>query len=259
MKIYAKQRLEGAILLDQLTDDGIKNWAVRINAPDWVSFLLKDSSLAFKVLGYNVYKKVDGNDTFYFVLNDKQYNQKYTIVFYSQVQKSTSRNKMFKSGMHQSLIWKAPGFAYGVKFAVKFLTTLIDINKELLMTDMKQTFHGRVMWINLLLELFKTYDCYYALSAPSDVKCIIKIDNAMDIDHYEDDIVQPSSEYAYRTAFILKKGIDPRTVLRDPINTRILTCQEAEDLGIFTKPQALTDLEKEIMLKEYEGKEIKKE
>lgn len=242
IEVKAKQRpIESAILLDQLTDVGIKSWADQINTDNWVEYLSTDNELAFQLGDLTIYKKGDYHATFYYAFNNTEHSRKYKIVFFAQVQKSTSSNPIFKAGMHQSLIWKAPGFANNFQFSTRFLTKLIESSKEWLMADMKQTFYGRVMWISLLLALYKKYDCYYALFAQNNAKCIIKTENARDIDHYENDIVQPGSMYAYRTVFILKKGIDPRKVLKDPERTLIFTCEKAEKKGIFTSPKVLTE------------------
>lgn len=251
------QEIEAAILLDSLGENVIADWAEDINSKRMTDYLRTSGKFAFKVDGISIFKAKGDFNTIYFVPNtDYMYGKYYEIVFYAQVQKSTSRNKMFKAGgMHQSLIWKDPLFSYSTPgFSIKFMTALLSRVNTLLMTDMKQTKYGSAMWVNLLNTLYKTYDCYYALSAPSDAKCIIKIETADDIaKHYVKDIVKKGTGYAYRTAFILKKGTDPRTVLRDPDKTLILTCQEAEELGAFITPSVLTELEENRMLDEYNG------
>lgn len=255
VKPFSKQYLSAmAILLDQLTDEDIKQWAESINDTAHVEFLKEGSKKVFNVQDYTVLNKTQRVFSYYFVLNSSERSKKYPIVFYAQVQKSTSRNNMFKQGMHQSLIWKAVGFPFNSSnnsFALDFLEKILSSTNELLMTDMKQTYYGRTMWVRLLQKLYQKYDCYYALSAPSDAKCVVKIEKLKDIDHYEDDIVQPESQYAYRTAFVLKKGTNPKTVLKDPQHTLILTCEEAEDLGAFQKSIPLTKAQEEGMFDEY--------
>lgn len=252
MEILAKQRLNAmAILLEDLSDNDIKRWAKDINSDKQVAFLIKNKQLATTINNLPIYKVIGDRRTFYFAQNPGIMGPEYPIVFYAEVVKSTFRNDMFRTGMHQSLIWKAPGFMYGANLSIKFLLFLLKTSKQLLMTDMKQTVYGRNMWIGLLHTVFKTYDCYYALSAPSDAKCIIKIEKEIDIAHYEKDIVQKDYPYAYRTAFILQKGTDPTTILKDPKHTLILTCKEAEELDAFTTPTNLTKLQEDKMFDEY--------
>lgn len=256
MKILTgKEEIESAFLLDFITDVNINRWAKDINSDDTVDYLFENGKYVFTIDNVPVYRAPNKTGALYFVQNNGLYNSEYDIVFYAQVQKSTSRNKMFKTGgVHQSLIWKDTAFGYKTpRFSVKFLVALLQKVKTLLMTDMKQTSFGSAMWFNLLTTVYKTYDCYYALASPSDAKCIIRIDTEFDIRHYTRDIVQNDMAYAYRTAFILKKGTDPRTVLRDPDKTLILTCQEAEELGAFVTPSVLTELEEDRMLDEYNG------
>lgn len=243
--------VEAATFLEDLNDDDIKAWAESINYSDNVSYFITNGKPAFKISNVQINSCRKANTEYYFVLNYEE-RSNYDILFFAQIEKSTSRNGLFKRGMHQSLIWKAPGYLYGSNFSVRFLAKLIDIKNELLMTDMKQTVYGRNMWIGMLRALYKNYDCYYALSAPSDAKCIIKIEDVGDITHYEKDIVKKGYPYAFTSAFILKKGLDPKNYLLDPDKTLILTCKEAEELDAFTTPKNLSSEQENQMWKEYE-------
>lgn len=252
--------IDAAILIPS---DNINNWGKDLNRPALKASLFDAVNLnePFAYLNdepiYRCYNRNNYKILEYFSFIEKRDNPE--IVFYSQVKYNQKRNNLFKPkiGKFQSLVWKKISWQSGTNFAPSFiLDILLQDDEELfpmVITDMKQTSYGSAMWIRTLMKAMKRgYKCYYGLSSPSDAKCIIKLTSVDDIvDHYEDDIVNENSAYAYRCALITKPNTKIERLLLDPKHTLILSNKEAEDLDAYTTPIELDNLQYDDMLNEY--------
>ncbi len=232
---------------DPFTYESIFKWEKMINRPLTVEYLFDHSVLEFELDGYPVYLCKDawkkGKYDVFFIKRPKDFPAPagVEIVFYSQVQKSNSRNGLFKpGGMHQSLIWKYINFMRNSMFGTRFVQRIFGYYNNLLMTDMQQTRYGMGLWLDILKTFCHTHDCYYAFSTPGTKQFVLKIESEDDVDrHYVQDIVCVGKAYGLRTAFLLNKGTDPATVLREPDKVFFYTSKEAEDLGIYVVPKVL--------------------
>lgn len=246
MKIKAYERLKSfreinASYLIQASSEKIAEWGSSLNNPQYYnSSILPKCNKVFSLLGQDVFKApMSSNEDIYFIKNPGIPQFTDNMIFLSTVLKSTSRNSFFKSGIHQSMIWKYSSFMPGRGLGQNFIKALLKYSTVFpLMSDIKQTQYGMNMWISLLTDLYREYDCYYGLSAPSDRKCCIKIEKENDVYHYAGDIVSNTSTgYSFRHAFIVPKNYDLNKCLYP--NIPVFSCKEAEELNLFKQPRAL--------------------
>lgn len=257
MKINAYERLKAfrinSSYLIQFSSEEMESWGTTLNNPQYYeNFILPNSKKVFSLLGSDVFKASLGtNEEIFFIKNPGIPQFADSMIFLSTVIKSTSRNKFFKTGIHQSMIWKYSSFKPGKGLGQNFIKVLLKNNPVFpLMSDIKQTSYGMNMWISLLNDVYKEYDCYYGLSAPSDKKCCIKIEKEKDIYHYAGDIVSNVNKaYSFRHAFIVPRNYDLSKCLYSDIP--VLSCEEAEELDLFRIPKELNDIETKRMYKEY--------
>lgn len=252
--------IEAAVLIPS---DNAHNWGKDLNRPKLKESLFDavDLSKPYAYLHdepiYRCYNRAGYKILEYFSFAERKGNKE--IVFYSQVKYNQKRNNLFKPkiGKFQSLVWKKVSWQSGTNFAPHFILDILlqeeDSMLPMILTDMKQTSYGAAMWIRTLaIALKRGYKCYFGLSAPADAKCIIQLSSSNDVvEHYEDDIVNENSAYAYRCALITKFSTDVATLLLDPKHTLLLTNEEAEELDAYKTPIDLNNLEYDDMLNEY--------
>lgn len=239
----------------------INNWGDDLNKPAIKNDLFKNGiRIDTEIHGQTIYMCDNRNGygyTEYFAV-EKDDNDEDQVVFYSQVKKNQKRNNLFKPkvGRYQSLIWKEISWESGTNFASDFMLDVLLKDSSLcpmVITDMKQTIYGGFMWIRTLSSALNAgYNCYFGLSAPTDAKCIIKINSIFEIRrHYNKDILNENSAYAYRCALITRPSTKIESLLLDPKHTLILTNKEAEELGAYEEPIDLDNLQFDDMLDEY--------
>ena len=251
--------VEAAVLIPS---SNVHNWGKDLNKPILKQSLLDavDLSTPYAYLHdepiYRCYNRANYKILEYFSFIERKSNKE--IVFYSQVKYNQKRNNLFKPkvGKFQSLVWKKINWQSGTNFAPHFILDVLlqeDSMFPMILTDMKQTSYGAAMWIRTLaIALKRGYKCYYGLSSPSDAKCIIKLANSNDIaDHYEEDIANESSAYAYRCALITKASTQVESLLLDPNHTLVLTNEEAEELDAYKTPISLNSIEYNDMMDKY--------
>ena len=237
-----------------------RTWGKQVNAPNMLKAILdaaeNQEPFAYvqdePIFKINRITNIDEYVAFDIIKKKPQ------IVFYSQVKPNRTRNNLFKPhiGRYQSMVWKHKPWFNHAYFATDFILGVLLKDSEMnpmVITDMEQTEYGMNMWIHtLIVAMHKGYKCYYGLSTPSDAKCIIRLEDAEDVDvHYDGDIVNEGSQYAYRCALITKPNVDVSTLLQDPNHTLILTNTEAEELGAYTNPEVLTLDEESRMISEH--------
>lgn len=237
-----------------------RTWGKQVNAPNMLKAILEAAEnqepFAYvqdePIFKINRITNIDEYVAFDIIKKRPQ------IVFYSQVKPNKTRNNLFKPyiGRYQSMVWKQVRWVNHPRFATSFILDVLLKDSEMnpmVLTDMEQTEYGMTMWIyTLIAAMSRGYKCYYGLSTPSAAKCIIRLEDAEDVDvHYDGDIVNEGSQYAYRCVLITKPNVDVSTLLQDPNHTLILTNTEAEELGAYTNSEVLTLDEESRMISEH--------
>ena len=248
-----KSEVDSAVLLDNLTVFDYIDWGDDINSEYKKSYLSKHAlSAPFCIIdGCTIFCAVDKYKTRMFFATDTNDPFVFSRVrFYSEVQVNRTRNDLLKTrGMYQSLIWKDLGFHSGTNFACRFMKQLLTGSRTsfvdaMLVTDVAQSKHGAAMWVNLLaIMLNQGFSIYFGLSAKSDARCVIKVDDVDVIrNHYLQDIVAPrNNAYGYRTAIILRKGERIENCIMPGV--LVMTNKEAEELNVYREPLFMTEQE----------------
>lgn len=235
-------------------------WGKQVNAPNMLKSILEaaEKQEPFALIQDEPVYKINRVTNIDEYVAFAEIKKKPQIVFYSQVKPNKTRNNLFKPhiGRYQSMIWKHRAWHWHAYFATDFILGVLLKDSEMnpmVLTDMKQTEYGMNMWVHtLIVAMSKGYKCYYGLATPSDSKCIIELEDPYDVDtHYDGDIVNEGSQYAYRCALITKPNVKVETLLQDPAHTLILTNTEAEELGAYTNPEILSLDEESKMFSEY--------
>lgn len=247
------KEVDGAVLLDKLTVYDYNEWGKDINS-DYKRQYLSDNALSkpFCIIDdCPIFCAVDSYKTRMYFATDTDDPHVFSHVnFYSEIQINRTRNDLLKPrGMYQSLIWKELAFHSGSNFSCRFLQKLLTNSTTsfvdaMLVTDVEQSKLGAAMWVNLLAIMLKLgFKLYFGLSAKSDTRCVIEIDNTDTIrKHYLHDIVKPANNaYAYRTAIILRKGERIEDCIMPGVI--VMTNKEAEELNVYREPLFMTETE----------------
>lgn len=206
---------------------------------------------ALTVNGSDIFSVKEGNYNIYYSIDPEEPY----LNFYSKVGTVKGRRNLFIPGigLYQSAVWRRLDWKNrGEDFVSKFLYYLSQSSDvKILVTDMMQTRYGMEMWIKFLsYALSKNLECYYGLSAPSDKKCIIKLETQHDIfSYYNRKIVHTGAAYSYRCAFVLHKGQSLGEIITP--DTPVLTVEEALKDNLFRKPRRLREYEVEQRDSEY--------
>ena len=222
----------------------IRDWGRIINSKAFKDRLFsKPFSKGPNIDGLDIYYIKYGNDEYeLFAFDNNSFAN--NIVYYCQIRSNSTRNNLFKPGIGFSTsgVWRDP-FLNKKAFALTvydefILEKLID---KCIITDLMQTVYGINPFSRLAsLALAKHWKLYAGFSAPKDARAVVAL-TAREFQDHIDDIFNYATAYSYRCAFLLKPTIRLKSILNIPSKTLILTCSEAEDLGLFIKLDDLDD------------------
>ncbi|MCD8340139.1 MAG: hypothetical protein LUC43_08075 [Burkholderiales bacterium] len=175
------------------------------------------------------------------------------LPFFSCVVEDDGPRGMLTDCVHQCQVWKDPLFQRNCRgFATKFMFKLLDQNK-VITGDFSQTWDGMNLWLNFMQYAVNSgnYNCFYAIADRKFDKdgkeiplkrYLIKVETLADVfGHYCQHIMGDDRVYVYRIAGATVKDKSLESIIANPSNTEILTCQEAEEKGVFNIPQAFED------------------
>ncbi|MCD8340138.1 MAG: hypothetical protein LUC43_08070 [Burkholderiales bacterium] len=183
--------------------------------------------------------------------DQKFFSEGRRIPFYACVVEDNGPRGMLTDLVHICQVWKDPLFQRNCRgFATKFIFEMLN-GWKVITNDYAETGDGMNLGINFLQYVVnsKQYNCYYAIADRkfdedgNEIplkKYLIKVETLADVFlHYCQHILGDDPVFVYRMAGATVKERSLESIMADPDNTEILTCQEAEEKGVFKYPQSL--------------------